>query len=239
MFARAVDMVGSAAAIAGLPSLGPKLRRDIIAWLAPLEHVVRKLLLAEAAELHRAEREREKRRVRIEHIPLRGMAMHQRPTGGTASLQARSSASVKERCEPEGSRSNLDKANPETWRAQFSFALPRPRYVANANAPRIRDPWAPTPPPAPERALRVFKPEDTPFRLARRLEALRRVLEDPRPHALRLARALTREGRRINQLALRYLYAPCRTNDYDRDDPRLGLDAMAHAFEAPYAFDSS
>ena len=74
MFARAVAAIGAPAAIAAITFIGKTLRRDIVAWLCPLEHVVRKLLLAEAAELHRAELARIARAPRIERIPLRGMA---------------------------------------------------------------------------------------------------------------------------------------------------------------------
>ena len=76
MFARAVAAIGAPAAIAAITLIGKTLRRDIVAWLCPLEHVVRKLLLAEAAELHRAELARIARAPRIERIPLRGMAQH-------------------------------------------------------------------------------------------------------------------------------------------------------------------
>ena len=55
MFARAVAAIGDAAAIARLKELSPALRRRIVAWLCPLENIVRKLLLAQAAELRRAE----------------------------------------------------------------------------------------------------------------------------------------------------------------------------------------
>jgi hypothetical protein len=232
MFARAVEAIGAAGAIAAIAALSKSLRRDIIAWLCPLEHIVRKLLLAEAAELHRAALAAAKRRVRMEHVPLHGMAMHWRPGRGSASLQARNGSRIAEKCEPEGSRSNLDKSHPEAWSARFSFALPRNTRVApNAHAPRIRALWGeytppPEPPPPPPRMVCA---EDAPFRLARRFEALRRVLEDPRPHAQRLARLLARESPRQSQLALRYVFASCRSNDYDPMDPRLGLDAMGAA----------
>ena len=231
MFARAVAMLGDAAALASIPLLSRALRRDILAWIAPLEHVVRKLLLAEAAELHRAERARAKRRVRIEHVPLRGMAQT-----WNAGSQTRASAKAIEKTASEDMR-KIDRTRPETWRARFSFALPRAHHVTNSHAPRIRALWGPYEPPStPKSTPRVVRPDDSPFRLARRFEALRRVLENPMPHAARLARVLAREVQRVGQIAQRYLFAPCRTNDYDRADPRLGLDAMGHAFNAPDAF---
>jgi hypothetical protein len=239
MFARAVAAIGAPAAIAAITLIGQTLRRDIIAWLCPLEHVVRKLLLAEAAELHRAELARIARAPRIERIPLRGMAMHWQRGSARPEAAQSTNARVGDDAPPEAARSKLDRACPETWRAQFSFALPRnPHLVPSSRAPRIRNPWAEytPPPPPPERAPRVFNHEDSPFRLARRFEALRRVLENPAPHAARLARALAREAKRQTQLVLRYLLAPCRSNDYDSADPRLGLEALGAAYDAPEAF---
>jgi hypothetical protein len=231
MFARAVAAIGAAAAIAAIGALSKSLRRDIVAWLCPLEHVVRKLVLAEAAELHRAGAERARRRLKIEHIPLRGMALHVgKWSARPPAAQSTKVAAVSVNAPPEASRSNVDKADPETWRAPFSFALPRDPRLPNARAPRIRALWGPTPPPPPPRTPRIIRPEDAPFRLARRFEALRRVLEDPRPHAERLARLLAREIPRSRQLVLRYVFAPCRSNAFDPHDPRLGIDAMGAAF---------
>jgi hypothetical protein len=237
MLARAVAAIGDASSIALLKALPRTLRRQIVAWLYPLECIVRRLLIAEAAELHRAECARAARGPRIERVPLRGMAMHWRPGSGTASLQARMAPAVAERCEPEGSRSRLDRSHPETWRASFSFALPRnPHLVPNARAPRILDPWRDYPPPLPPRTPRVLKPEDAPFRLARRFEALRRVLENPRPYAERLARVLVREARRVPRLVTRYVLSGPRTDAFDPHDSRLSLDALGAAYDAPEAF---
>ena len=268
MFARAAAMFGPAgdgdaalsfvAHIASLVCLPPGLRRQIIAWLAPLEHVVRKLLLAEAAALQRAERANANS-VRVELVPLRGVAQHaqaQRPSSqreedreeGRTTGRAISSLSTTPRPlplpPPRGAGAalstcvarSIDLARPETWRARFSFALPRPHYVSNANAPRIRALWGG------DTHAHIRGPEraDTPgapvrhsfaFRLARRFEALRRVLENPHPHAERLAHALAREAPRLDTIVQRAILAPCRTNDYDRDDPLLGVDAMGLAYK--------
>jgi hypothetical protein len=239
MFARAVAMVGDAAAIASLALVTPTLRRVIVAWLAPLEHVVRKLLLAEAAALIQAERAAAKRGVRLVHVPLRGLARH--APSGSARPPAAHNALRKRETRPEAACSNLDPSHPETWSAPFAFALPRDPYrVANAHAPRIRALWGEhIAPSAPAQTARSVRREHTGSRLARRFEALRRVLEDPRPHAERLARTLAREVERNPQAAQRYLLAPCRTGDYDRADPRLGVDATACAFDAPLAFADS
>jgi hypothetical protein len=250
MFARAVAAVGDAAAIAVMTSLPRVLRRQIVGWLCPLEHIVRKLLLAEAAELHRAECARIARAPRIERVPLRGMAHHVQR--GSARPPAAHCAPALE-ARPEAARSILDKAQPNTWRASFSFALPRnPHVVPNARAPRILNLWgeypqlkksdthAPNAAPELTTSLEVrvchSYSEDAPYRLARRFEALRRVLENPRPHAERLARVLAREARRVPQLVTRYVWASARTNDFDPADPRLSLEALGAAWHAPDAF---
>jgi hypothetical protein len=229
MYARAVAAIGDAASIAMLQMLPRSLRRRIIAWLCPLEHVVRKLLLVEACEIHGAERALAAGAIRIERIPLRGMAQ-----SWTAGLQTRMCSDITKRCASEDARSKRDLACPETWRARFSFALPRdPHVVPDSRAPRIRALWGPTSPPPPEpppRTPRISRSEDAPFRLARRFEALRRVLENPRAYAERLAHVLAREVRRFGQIARRCAIAPCRSNDYDPDDPRLGIDAMGAGF---------
>jgi hypothetical protein len=254
MFARAVAAIGAPAAVAAITALGKTLRRDIVAWLCPLEHIVRKLLLAEAAELRRAELARIARAPRIERVPLRGMAVHwQRGSARPPAAQSTHARVVGDDAPPEATCSKLNRACPETWRASFSFALPRnPHLVRNSRAPRVLDPWGEYPPPKKSdthasaasselstssntRVCHSFS-EDSPFRLARRFEALRRVLDDPLPHAQRLARMLAREVRRFRQVVQRYVMAPCRSNDYDRQDPRLGIDAMGAAFDAPQAF---
>lgn len=233
-FARAIAAIGTPAAIAALAVLTKGLRRAIVGRVLRLEHLVRKLLLAEAAELHLAELARAERRVKIEHIPLRGMAHHWRGELPCAKN------SIAETRTPKGRRA-IDFTQPETWPVQFSFALPRnTRIVTNARAPRVRALWGPyvPPPPAPPRVKRMAQ-ESPSLRLARRLEALRRVLENPKPHAERLARVLAREVRRMPDLIVRYAFAPVRTNDRDEIDYRLGVDIYAPCVAVAEAFDSS
>ena len=219
MFARAVAATGGAAAIAAIALLTEAARRAVIRWLAPLEHAARKLLLVEAAAL---------------------AATPPQPNDGTAGLQVRKTTSAASKAARRAARA-LDLTRPETWPARFSFALPRdPRAVPDARAPRIRALWGPPPPAPAPRAPRAADPEHSAFRLARRFEALRRVLDDPRPHAQRLACALRRARRRFPEIVRRYALAPARTNDYDPRDERLGIDACALALAAPDSFlDSS
>lgn len=217
MFARAVAAIGRPAAIAAIATLGERLRRAIIAWLCPLEHAVRKLLLAETAALKRS------------------------PSWKT-SFEVRNGAANKSACAAGAAHAEPDISRPETWSASFSLSPPRdPLAVPDCRAPRIRALWggenaAP--------ALVMLKASAharhaTAFQLARRLEALRRVLEDPLPQAQRLARLLARAVRRFPEIARRYLLAPARTGDYDTEDPRLSLDAMGAALAAPDVFADS
>ncbi len=71
------------------------------------------------------------------------------------------------------------------------------------------------------------------FRLACRLEALRRMLENPMPHAERLLRVLIREARRAPQLIQRYALATAHTNEYDKQDHRLRIDVYGACIDAP------
>jgi hypothetical protein len=138
---------------------------------------------------------------------------------------------------------------PETWNARFSFAPPRdPFAVPEARAPRIRALWGePTPKMSDAHAPVAAEPPTaldarvchSPFGLARRFEALRRVLENPRPHVERLARVLARAVRRFPEIVRKFVLAPARTNDYDPDDPRLAIEAIARALDAPDAFRDS
>jgi hypothetical protein len=205
------------------------LRRAIAGCVLRLEHVVRKLLLAEAAALRRS-------------------------PGWSASPLARIGVAATEKGAAGAARSNLDPTRPESWPARFSFALPRdPLTVPDARAPRIRALWGETPkkmsdthaptraaaqtPTPPTRVCHLFS--DSAFRLARRFEALRRVLDDPIPHAQRLARVLARAVRRFPEIVRRFVSAPARTNDFDREDHRLSIEAMTAAFRAPEAFPDS
>ena len=65
------------------------------------------------------------------------------------------------------------------------------------------------------------------------------MLENPLPHAERLARLLTRAVRRFPEIVRRYFFAGARTGDYDPADPRLSIDALSAAFTAPEAFPDS
>jgi hypothetical protein len=213
-FARAVAAIGAPAAIAALRALTPALRRAVLDWLAPLERIVRALLLAQAATIARA-------------WPLSLPSAAAKRKAGAAPAPSRA----------------LDRSSPETWPARFALSPPRdPRRVPDARAPRIRALWGPPPPPPPPPPTRAPRPRseaDGAFRLALRLEAVRRVLADPAPHALRLARLIARAVRRFPEIAARYLFAHGRAGGCDAEDPRLIVDVLAQAMDARYAFPDS
>jgi hypothetical protein len=111
--------------------------------------------------------------------------------------------------------------------------------VPNARAPRIRALWGPTPPaprPRTPNPRSKLTDEHAAFRLARRFEALRRVLETPAPHARRLARLMTRAVRRFPEIAIRFATTPARAAGYDPADHRLGIDATGRAIDASAVF---
>jgi hypothetical protein len=244
MFARAIAAVGAPSAIAAIGLLTRSLRRDIVRWLVPLEHIVRKLLLAEAAELHRkaqAElRAAAARGPRMQVIELRslGLAAHapiaqlgsspsSKGKAPAASVQTQTAAT---RC--------ADIGAPETWRVSFSLAIPRdPDVLPESRAPRIRALWGSDhPPQAPTPALQRRHPTDPALLLARRFEALRRILKDPAPHARRLLRRLLAIRRHFRRVVERYAFASASTGDYDPADPRLRSAAWGLALDAPLAF---
>ena len=210
-FARVIAAIGAPAAIALLNLSTRSARLSIVRQLGMLESLVRKLLFAEIAALAPAS----EHGPRVIHIPLRpGLVIVNPPR----------------RRQPRASRP-LDLAHPETWPATFALALPRdPHLVSDRHAPRIRALWGANPRPAeplPQAARRDHGP--TPYRIARRFEALRRVLNDPSPHVRRLVSAQRRALRRSPNVVSRYALIGPRTSGYDPEDLRLPLDIMSAA----------
>jgi hypothetical protein len=87
---------------------------------------------------------------------------------------------------------NINMERPQTWRAPF-------RNLQPAGAPRPGRPYAPHPQPDP--ALRIAPRDAAAWQscwpLARRIEAVIRVVHDPLPHIRRLALRLRRRGERV------------------------------------------
>jgi hypothetical protein len=225
-FARAVAAVGDAGRIAAIGLMSPELRCNIIRWLRPLENIVRKLLLAEAARLAAAPPD--KTLAHVVTVPI-----HIQPEGEAST---RAAAARAPRTAPQ-----FDRTRPETWRAHFSFALPRDTHaVPERWAPRIRALWGPPPAPPPPLppALGASRERDPALRLASRFEALRRVLHNPAPHARRLAELLRRLTRRFPEIVHRYALAAC-GSDRDTADPRLRVDIFTELFGQKLAFGDS
>jgi hypothetical protein len=223
-YARAIAQLGGPAAIAAIARLSRALRLEIVRWLCPLEHIARKLLLAEAGRLLRDERARAAHGPRLVRIPLRGIARH---------ATSRNAQTVFSPVYGGGKG-----APPETWNARFSFAPPRdPLAVPEARAPRMRALWGSSAPaaPPPPRTPRTLDEAEAPFRLARRFEAVRRVLADPLPYAQRLVRLLVRLLPRYPEAVRNFAFSPARASGYDPADPRLSIDATGLALNFVFA----
>lgn len=210
MFARARDVIGAPQTLALLRALTHRRRHEIACWVARLECIARKLIFAEAAHLTLA------------------------PDIARATA-ARAARAATTRTRLRGSL--LDPAQPQTWPATFKLAPPHDSLaVPESRAPRIRALWGATAP-APSRAeCAAPSPTPAPLRLAVRIEALRRVLDNPHPHALRLARLFRRLNRRFPEAAGRYAIATARPHASDAGDPRLIIDALGVAITAAPLF---
>lgn len=212
LFTRIITAIGAPALLTTL-TLAPLTRAAITRQIALIEILARKLLLAEAADLAPAPQ----RGPRLIEITLSASGLYMPPPARRARAPARART--------------IDPTRPETWPARFALAIPRDgRLIDDRRAPRIRDLWSNAPPPAPERA----PPQRTSdaFRIARRAEALRRMLENPAPHVRRLSQSrrvcVARSREVINRYALR---APRRFIG-DRHDPLLTIDIFSAAVRA-------
>ena len=215
MLVRALAAIGAPEAIAAMRVLTEERRRAIALWLGLLEHIVRKLLLAETAMFAPKE--------------------SQRTAGFRPAIQTSPQRSKAPRA-----NASTDRSQAETWPAHFSLALPRdPLAVPESRAPRIRALWGNTPTPAKPLPARKASERDVALNLAFRLEALRRVLADPAPHAQRLARLLLRLRRRFPEVIQRFVVAPARVCFYDERDPRLSIDALSKGMDGAIALSDS
>ncbi|MFP3943467.1 MAG: hypothetical protein ACLFWF_06225 [Alphaproteobacteria bacterium] len=188
-----VGMYGTPCALVAGHWLSLKERREILHWLHPVEDLVRRLLVIEA--------------VRLAQTPL----PEKKPAPG------RRKRPVKARfCRV----SFPDPENSQAWSVRFRMIpparrrgprfSPRIRLLGRDRDARILAPAA-LAADAEEHRLRMRSPEEipahirarrpkrsrragNPWRLAKRLEALARVLNNPEPHARRLARLLRKDA---------------------------------------------
>ena len=222
-FQRVIARIGAPAAIALVTFASRNTRLNLLRQLAMLESLVRKLLLVEAAAL---EPPRAARGPRLIEIPIHARAF--------ATINQRTARSVSQ-------PRPADLASPESWRATFTLSLPRdPHMVSDRHAPRIRALWGDTAPAPVHQApsQRTHRREDA-FLIARRFEALRRVLNDPAPHARRLAAAHQRASTRSPELTRRYALSAPRSYHRDPYDLLLSVDVYRLVLSTPALADTS
>lgn len=214
LFERIIAAVGAPAIMAAL-TLAPLMRTGIIRQLALVEILARKLLLAEAAALAP---EPAPRGPHLIEIQLSASGLYTAPP---------TRRSTRTRSTPRA----IDLTNPETWSAHFALAIPRDqRTVSNRDAPRIRALWGAAPPPTPERAAPQRNSDA--FLIARRAEALRRMLHNPTPYVTRLSRTRRICVARSRETITRYALKAPRRFLGDRRDPRLTLEIFRAAVRA-------
>ncbi|MBX3429515.1 MAG: hypothetical protein KF779_08045 [Hyphomonadaceae bacterium] len=212
LFARVIAAIGAPALLVTL-NLAPRLRTALIRQIALIEILARKLLLAEAAE-HAPQAQRGPR---VVETTLAASRLYTLPQ---TQRRTRSSARI------------IDLSNPETWPARFALAIPRdPGTVSDRCAPRIRALWGDAPRPAPAERARGQRNSDA-FLVARRAEALRRLLHDPSPYVRRLSRARRIGVARSRQVITRYAFKAPRRFVGDRHDPLLTVHIFSAAVRA-------
>lgn len=217
LFERVIAAVGAPAIIAAL-TFAPGMRSGIVRQLALVEILARKLLLAEAAALAAQPQQSGPRLI---ETTLAASGLYTAPQ-----TRRRSRAPVKARA--------LDLSKPETWPARFALAIPRDaRAVQDRRAPRIRALWGDTrSPPMPKSQPHSRRFVSESFLVARRAEALRRMLHDPAPYAVRLARARRIGVAPSRETITRYALKAPRRFIGDQRDPRLTLDIFGAALRA-------
>jgi len=221
MFARASESIGAPHMLARLGALSRQRQHEIGCWIARLECIARKLLFAEASGLQPCSSFRTRasaiRNPGANAAPLRSAT----PRDDTPCQRA----------------TEIDPTQPHTWPARFKLAPPRDTLaVPESRAPRIRALWGSHAPPPTPPARAAAQPTPMAVQFAFRVEALRRVLENPAPHVRRLARVLHRLTRRFPEAPVRYAVITARPYAPDAGDPRLIIECIALAIAAAQIF---
>lgn len=123
----------------------------------------------------------------------------------------------------------ISRGKPETHLTTFSLRLPRePRASCRRQSRPTRNFWD-----APAQA------HPSAINIARRIEALRDVLNDPAPYARRLARTLIKVHVRRPRVVMRCALAAPRRHVADPEDPRMSFDVVSIALAAAARFENS
>jgi hypothetical protein len=225
-----ITALGGPGSLAAHERISRKTRRSVLDWLEPLETLVRKLLLVEAAKLPRpAERRDTKRTLTLALIK-----------------------SWQRRKKPR--RAIVEPNRPSTWRVTFRLAIPRDPALRKRHEPEIsarvravgrpmlvRDIHRDQAAAARKTMLtarKIKRASNALLRLAQRFEAVRRVIADPAPHAERLARALFRKRKSAAPAAQRLALIPAPRRDRGFADVALKA-ATLQAIAATPAFKDS
>lgn len=215
LFGRVIAAIGAPAILAAL-TFAPLVRTSIVRQIALIEILARKLLLAEAAALAPPHQ----RGPRLIETTLAASGLY-------------TPQNIRQRSPTRSRVRAYDPSNPETWPARFALAIPRDqRVIEDRRAPRMRALWGapPPPPPVPEPAPR--RRNSDAFLIARRAEALRRLLNDPTPHVTRLARSRRVGVARSRDVIRRYALCAPRRFIGDRHDPLLTVHIFSAAVRA-------
>jgi hypothetical protein len=213
-------------------SLAREARAALKRRLLRIETLLMKLLLIEASRV------RAKASLASRRRPLRAQA--RAGAGGAAPVAAAE-----------------DPARPETWRVRFRLGIPPdpkpPARPRDTGGPRIRDLGRPLLVrdiwreqsrrqlcarlhPEPDAEAAQARAAAKSRKLARRLEALRRVLANPRAAVAALARRLSALGCAAYAAARRIALAP---PPRGKREGRILADAVVHAHDCCGVFDSS
>ena len=265
MFQSLHDKVGAAAAVAARRRFDRDDRREVLSWLEPVELLVRQLLFAQALTYLLMTPEGQKLRRETPRPPPPGPPAPAQPTTRTIRIPYPGWRTIAQHWRPEPEpppepapvpkcRPLRDLADPASWSCRFQAekftasalgyegARPGPKKPAlpakHHQLAAMDKPHTLQGPRLESEASHEAGPNRRAFIIARRIEAVARVIAKPRPAMLRLARLLASIP--AETIALRPRGAQLRNHwrhGYDcweqgRDHTVLALRAYNRAYEA-------